>query len=86
MGLEAEQLQHGGMRIVARTAAKSIAGRAATPGSAPTAAVLGLALLLAAFAGLGQLTIACQQDFLVAAVELVFGGDVADGAVQRTLL
>ena len=39
-------------------------------------------MLLAAFAGLGQFAIACGEDLLVAAVELVLGRDVADGAVQ----
>ena len=36
----------------------------------------------AAFAGLGQLAVACVEYLLVASVELVLGGDVADGAVQ----
>jgi hypothetical protein len=46
------------------------------------ALVLGLALLLAALAGLGQFAIAREQDLLVPAFELVFGSDVADGAMQ----
>ena len=42
----------------------------------------GLALLPAAFAGLGQLAIAGLVNLLVAAIEFVLGRDVADGAVQ----
>ena len=50
------------MVTAARTAAKSMAGRAGDRRLTLLAVVLGLALLLAAFAGLGQLAVACGED------------------------
>ena len=45
------------------------------------ALVLGLAVLFAAFASLGQLAIAGGEDLLILPFEFVLGSDVADGAV-----
>jgi hypothetical protein len=43
-------------------------------------------LVLATFAGLGQLALAVREDVLIAAVELVLGGDIAKGAMEADVV
>ena len=82
VGLEAEQLQDGGHADGRADGGEVDGGPRRGSELKPRLLVLGLALLLAAFAGLGQFAVACVEDLLVAAFELVLGRDVADGAVQ----
>ena len=46
----------------------------------------GLPHALAAFAGLGELAVACGMDGGIVAEQAVVGGDVADGAVQADMV
>src|SRR5206468_1866339 len=48
--------------------------------------VLGLAQLLTALAGLGELAVAVGKDLPLTTLEPVLGGDVADGAVQADVV
>ena len=79
--LEAEQLQDGGHGDGGANGGEVDGGARRGDGGARLL-VLGLAQLLAAFAGLGQFAVAFGEDFLVTAFEFVLGRDVADGAVQ----
>ena len=82
VGLEAEQLQDGGQGDHGAGGVE-VDGRAGRGhGLRLLALVLSLALLLAVVAGRGQFAVTSGMDLLVAAVELVLGCDVADGAVQ----
>ena len=72
------------MEIVWRTAAKSMLGR--TAGLLPACLPRCLAPSLATLPGLVELAVAFGEDFLIAARELVFGRDVADGGVQADIV
>ena len=85
-GLEAEQVQDGGHGDGGANGGEVDGGARRDSGLSLRLLVLGLPQLLAAFAGLGQFAVACGEDFLVAAVELVLGSDVADGAVQADVV
>jgi hypothetical protein len=85
MDLEAEQSEDGGHGD-GGTDSGEVDGRVGDDGWTGRRVVLGLAQQLAAFAGLGELAIAVGQDVLVAAVELVLRGDIADGAVQADMV
>ena len=84
-GLAAEQPEDGGHGD-GGTDGGEVQGGASGRLRALALVVLGLALGLAALAGLGQFAIAGVEDVAVAAVELVLGRDVADGAVQADVV
>ena len=86
VGLEAEHLQHRGHRDGRADSDEVDGGPRRGSELKPQLLVLGLALLFASFAGVGELAVASVEDFLVAAFELIFGRDVADGAVQADVV
>jgi hypothetical protein len=82
LGLEAEELQDGVHTDGSANGGEVDRGPRSGDRRSRWLLVLNLALLFAAFAGLGQLAVASIEDFLVAAFELVLGRDVADSAVK----
>src|SRR4051794_30630401 len=82
VGLEAEQVQDGGDGEGGADGGEVDGGPRSDGGLRRPLHELGLARLLAALAGLGELAIAVIGDLLVAVFEAVLGGDIADGAVQ----